>query len=216
MTILHPKKNQHGESVTITAPGTATPMASWADPASIATVIPEGPAPDAVNGIACRVWHAAPLDDAGWIGLAAQGATGFDEPEFVPAPGKRTAAGVVIAEPDGRLWVVHPSNAFGGYPATFPKGTMEPGMPMRATAMREAFEESGLQVVLSSYLADVVRSNSKTRYYLGHRLGGCPADMGWESQAVSLVPRALLHTVLLNPNDAALVAMLQAPAAPGT
>jgi 8-oxo-dGTP pyrophosphatase MutT (NUDIX family) len=214
---LHPRKNEYGQAVTIGFPSSPTPFDAWTDPASIATVIPQGRAPEAVNGIACRVWQEAPLTDAGWCEAAARGATDFDEPEFVPAPGKRTAAGVVIAEPDGRLWVVHPSNAFGGYPATFPKGTMEPGMPMRATAIREAFEESGLQVVLTGFLADAVRSRSKTRYYLGHRIGGCPADMGWESQAVSLVPRALLHTVLVNPNDAALVAMLQAPggAAPG-
>lgn len=34
--------------------------------------------------------------------------------------------------------------------------------------------------------------------------------MGWESQAVSLLPRARLHEVLVNPNDGPLVAWLQA------
>jgi 8-oxo-dGTP pyrophosphatase MutT (NUDIX family) len=164
----------------------------------------------------CRAWSTAPRGNAAWAAVAGQGAGCFEEPAFVPAPGKRVAAGVVIEEPDGRVWVVHPTNAFGGYPATFPKGTMEPGMPMRATAIREAWEESGLQVVLTGFLADVPRSRSKTRYYLARRIGGCPADMGWESQAVSLVPRALLHTVLVNPNDAALVLMLQDAEAAGS
>ena len=50
---------------------------------------------------------------------------------------------VVILEDDGRVWVVHPSNGFGGYPATFPKGTLDPGMLLRAAAIREAYEESG-------------------------------------------------------------------------
>jgi 8-oxo-dGTP pyrophosphatase MutT (NUDIX family) len=116
----------------------------------------------------------------------------------------------VILEEDGRVWVVHPSNGFGGYPATFPKGTLDPGMPLRATAIREAWEECGLRVALSGFLMDLTRSRSRTRYYLGRRIGGCPSDMGWESQAVSLVPRAQLGKVLVNPNDAPLVARLQA------
>jgi 8-oxo-dGTP pyrophosphatase MutT (NUDIX family) len=161
-----------------------------------------------VNGIAFEAWRDAPRDDAGWAEVAGQDAP-FDEPPFVPAPGKRVAAGVIIAEADGRVWVVHPSNGFGGYPATFPKGTLDPGVPLRATAIREAYEESGLRVALSGFVMDLTRSRSRTRYYLGRRVGGCPSDMGWESQAVSLVPRARLGEVLDNPNDAPLVAWLQ-------
>lgn len=164
--------------------------------------------PAALNGIPLAVWSEAPQDDAGWAAVAGQDAA-FAEPDFKPAPDKRVAAGVVILEEDGRVWVVHPSNAFGGYPATFPKGTLDPGVPLRATAIREAFEESGLRVALTGFLMDLTRSRSRTRYYLGRRLGGCPADMGWESQAVSLVPRALLPAILVNPNDVPLVAMLQ-------
>ena len=81
-------------------------------------------------------------------------------------------------------------------------------MSLRATAIREAWEECGLRVVLGGFLADVVRSQSKTRYYRARRVGGRPADMGWESQAVSLVPRTQLGEVLVNPNDAPLVALL--------
>lgn len=184
-------------------------MASWLDPRLAATVIPGGPLPPALNGLAFEVWRDAPRDNAGWAVVAGQDGP-FDEPPFVPAPGKRVAAGVVILEEDGRVWVVHPSNAFGGYPATFPKGTLDPGVPLRATAIREAYEESGLRVALSGFLMDLTRSRSRTRYYLGRRLGGCPSDMGWESQAVSLVPRAQLGEVLVNPNDAPLVAALQA------
>ncbi|MFC0250308.1 NUDIX hydrolase [Massilia consociata] len=208
MTTLHPKKNEHGGPCVIAVPTRPTPAGSWHDPAAIATVVPGGAMPAELNGIALRPWVAAPRDDAGWDAVAGQDAGEFAEPAFVPAPGKRIAAGVVIEEPDGRVWVVHPSNAHGGYPATFPKGTKDGGVSLRATAIREAYEESGLQVELTAYLLDAVRSMSKTRYYLGRRVGGCPSDMGWESQAVSLVPRALLHALLANPNDAPLVAML--------
>lgn len=209
MSILHPRLDDDGLPVALHFPTPATPVDHWLDPWQAATVIPHGALPAALNGIPFRVWAEAPQDDAGWAAAPRQDAA-FDEPPFVPAPGKRVAAGVVVLEDDGRVWVVHPSNAFGGYSATFPKGTQDPGMPLRVTAIREAFEETGLRVALTGFLADLTRSRSRTRYYLGRRVGGCPSDMGWESQAVSLVPRALLQTVLVNPNDASLVAWLQA------
>jgi len=208
---IHPKKNDDGADVTIGTPSSATHADCWDDPLCIATVIPGGAMPASLNGIDFRPWSDPPLDDAGWRALAVPDAP-FAEPAFEPAPGKVVAAGVVIEEPDGRVWVVHPSNAFGGYPATFPKGRRDADMPLPATAIREAWEESGLRVVLTGFLADLVRSRSKTRYYLGRRVGGCPADMGWESQAVSLAPRARLPELLVNPNDAPLVALLQAQA----
>ncbi len=204
---FHPKQDDDGRPVGIALPHSPTPLGNWTDPLHIATVVPGGVMPASLNGIAFRPWREAPVDAAGWSAVEGQEGP-FEEPAFEPLPGKRVAAGVVIEESDGRVWVVHPSNAFGGYPATFPKGTRDPGMSLRATAIREAWEESGLRVVLTAFLADLVRSRSKTRYYLGRRVGGCPADMGWESQAVSLAPRARLSEVLVNPNDAPLVALL--------
>ncbi|KFI06580.1 NUDIX hydrolase [Massilia sp. BSC265] len=209
MTAFHPKQDEYGAPVALHFPTPPTSVDSWLDPQQLATVVPQGVLPAALCGIPFEAWRDAPQNDAGWAVVAGQDAP-FDEPPFVPAPGKRVAAGVVIVESDGRVWVVHPSNGFGGYPATFPKGTLDPGMLLRATAIREAYEESGLRVALSGYLMDLTRSRSRTRYYLGRRVGGCPSDMGWESQAVSLVPRALLGKLLVNPNDAPLVAWLQA------
>lgn len=208
MTTFHPKKNDRGELVAIAVPSTATALSNWHDPALVATVVPEGAVPAALGGIAFIPWTAARQGDAQWSEVAGQDAV-FSEPVYQPVAGMIVAAGVVIEEADGRVWVVHPSNAYGGYRATFPKGSQDPGVLLRATAIREAFEESGLQVVLTGFLADLTRSRSRTRYYLGRRIGGCPSDMGWESQAVSLVPRALLHTVLVHPNDAPLVGSLQ-------
>lgn len=59
-------------------------------------------------------------------------------------------------------------------------------------------------VELVAFLCDVARSQSFTRYYRARRMGGTPSAMGWESQAVLLVPRAHLRTVACHPNDQAI------------
>jgi 8-oxo-dGTP pyrophosphatase MutT (NUDIX family) len=154
--------------------------------------------PASINGLPVSSWQSVPQSNEVWEELVAE--HGVTEPEF-NAPAGKKAAGVVIHEPDGRIWVVAPSNAFGGYQATFPKGKMDKGLSAQATALVEAYEESGLQVRLVRHLVDVKRSTSYTRYYLAERVGGDPADMGWESQAVMLVPLEQLPQVLNNPND---------------
>lgn len=208
--VTHPRKNDEGKHIGIDKPSQPTPLANWNSSTEIATVIPDGKMPVALNGIAFASWTDAPRSDVAWANVSGQHAGLSGEPAFVATPGKRTAAGVVVEEDDGRIWVVHPSNAFGGYRATFPKGTLEAGSSLQACAIREAFEESGLQVAITGFLADSERSQSKTRYYLGRRVGGSPADMGWESQAVSLVPLARLGDILTHHNDAPLVKALQA------
>lgn len=161
--------------------------------------------PEFVNGISTAPWADVPSSRAGWEALTS-GLT-FQEPPLPQVAGKKPAAGVVAIEPDGRVWIVAPTNGFGGYGHTFPKGKLD-GMSPRATAIKEAHEESGLRVELTAYLCDSVRSTSVTRYYLARRIGGSPAAMGWESQAVSLVPVGKLATVVKHPNDAPVLAKL--------
>lgn len=200
---VHPRPDDDGKPVRLVRPSTPTLLSAWHDPTRIAVVIPDGPMPAELAGIPFASCQDAPREPAGWEARASRSC--FDEPPFQPQPGKKAAAGVVIREADGRVWVVAPSNAYGGYPATFPKGTCEPGMSLRAAALREAFEEAGLEVTLESLLMDVNRTVSSTRYYLARRTGGNPADMGWESQAVMLVPVEAMATVLTNKNDAAII-----------
>jgi ADP-ribose pyrophosphatase YjhB (NUDIX family) len=207
--VKHPKNDDKGNFVRIMKPSQATPLDSWRNDADVAIVTPGGQMPAELNGIPFTAWTAAPCNDDMWAKVDGQHGGLFDEPVFVATPGKRIAVGVVIEETDGRVWVVHPSNAYGGYQATFPKGTWESGGPLQGTAIKEAFEESGLMVAITGFLADSERSQSKTRYYLGRRVGGSPADMGWESQAVSLVPLAMLGDILTHANDAPLVEALQ-------
>lgn len=209
MTHYHPQKNDEGQSILLKSPTKATEASTWTSPTEMATFTPGGPVPGELNGIPFASWTAAPSTNDDWAKVDGQHHGLFDEPIFKPKSGKRIAAGVVIEETDGRVWVIHPSNAFGGYEATFPKGTVGNELPLQATAIREAYEESGLQVAITGFFADSERSQSKTRYYFARRVGGTPSDMGWESQGASLVPLDLLGGILTHKNDGPLVQALQ-------
>lgn len=199
MLQLHPCLNDDGEPVVIRSPSSPTSLASWQDTSRLATAIPAGALPDAINGIQIAPWMDAPGNAAGWARLGDRAPV--DEPPFVPPPGMAAAAGVVILEDDGRVWLVAPSNKFGGYSATFPKGRVDSSASLHCTAIREAFEESGLQVGLVAFLTDSSRTLTYTRYYIARRIGGTPAAMGWETQAVHLVPLTQLDRVANHQND---------------
>lgn len=192
----HPHPDEHGAPVLILRPSTATSLAAWDDPAAIATVVPGGPLPPALNGVP---FAPCPPPPAG---------ASVAEPPFELPTGFEAAAGAVVLEPDGRVWLVAPTNGYGGYAATFPKGRVDPGCGLAATAVREAWEEAGLQIAVTAFLADVRRTQTYTRYYLARRTGGTPSAMGWETQAVHLVPLALLDSVAVHANDAAVIAAI--------
>jgi 8-oxo-dGTP pyrophosphatase MutT (NUDIX family) len=206
MKHIHPKPDDNGNAITIHRPSQPSSLEAFADPEQVAVVVPEGETPAAVNGIPLAAWSTAPASPLQWAKVAGQ--IDIDEPPMEPKPGKKLSAGVVTVEPDGRFWLVAPTNAFGGYKATFPKGRLEPGMTPQATAIKEAYEEAGLQVQIIAYIGDFERTTTLTRYYLGRRIGGLPAEMHWESQAVMLVPRSQLLNVLNHPNDHAVLAAL--------
>jgi ADP-ribose pyrophosphatase YjhB (NUDIX family) len=207
MTTFHPQPDEYGASVHLANPSHPSSPDAWHDPARIATVIPLGALPPTLNGVAFAPWLDIPASNADWQTVPGQ--ADIAEPPFIVPPSMAPAAGVVVVEEDGRVWAVAPSNRFGGYDATFPKGRVDPDISLQATAIREAFEESGLRVQIVRHLIDSRRRQTVTRYYLARRLGGNPALMGWESQAVHLVPMAQLTTVLCNPNDAAVIDALQ-------
>ena len=150
--VFHPQPDEHGKPVRLRHPSTPTGMQAWHDPARRATVIPLGALPGELNGISFAPWLDTPMTSSGWNQV--DGQAGIVEPAFAPPPGKAAAAGVVIEEADGRIWAVAPSNRFGGYDATFPKGRVDPGVGLQANAIREAFEESGLRVQIVAFLVD--------------------------------------------------------------
>jgi ADP-ribose pyrophosphatase YjhB (NUDIX family) len=201
--MIHPRPDHHGLPVHLAKPHAPTPMDTWSDPTALATTVPDGPRPEWLNGLPLAPWRDVPRTLAAWAKVPGQG--NFPEP---PPPAGHLTAGVVILEADSRVWTVSPSNAFGGYVNTFPKGHPDPGLGLRATALKEAFEETGLQVELTGWLVDVTRTTSLARYYLARRMGGDPAAMGWESQAVHLVPTKLLPADLTHPKDQPILAAL--------
>jgi ADP-ribose pyrophosphatase YjhB (NUDIX family) len=196
---IHPKKGDGGLKITILKPSKATPLDSWQMADKVATVLPGGELPYSLNDVVFKPWLGHPSSVIEWSVVSGQ--KDLIEPPLKVLPGKKQASGVVIQEVDGRIWIVHPTNEFGGYKATFPKGTLNIGLSLQANAIKEAFEESGLQVEIIGLLGDFERTTSVTRYYLARRVGGNPADMGWESQAVSLVPVSLLGTVANSNSD---------------
>jgi 8-oxo-dGTP pyrophosphatase MutT (NUDIX family) len=198
----HPQLDEHGHRHPIHAPSCEAGLARLADPQAGVTFIPGSRCADTLNGVAFAPCTRAQIDAAA---AADTDATALAEPPFLLPPGLRAAAGAVVAEPDGRVWLVAPSNGFGGYTATFPKGRVDPGMPPQATAIREVWEESGLRVELVAWLGDFRRTQTFTRFYVARRVGGHPGDMGWESQAVHLVTLAQAAVLLNRETDRAVL-----------
>ena len=217
--VFHPQPDEQGRPVRLYRPSTPTTDAAWTDPAAIATVIPGGPLPPALAGIPFARWGQPPADTDDWLALVP---TDLAEPPPRHPTGKSargraiTVSGVICQEPDGRIWVVHPSNRFAGYGTTFPKGQLDRGLNLAANAIKEAWEETGLRVELQRFLFDVDRGSAWARYYLARRIGGSPAAMGWESQSVSLCPIALLAARLDNPKDHETGSRIAALLSPGS
>jgi hypothetical protein len=201
----HPKRDEKGKPVPIHYAHQPSSAVTWHHPHQIATVTPGSPMPSTLQGVPLVPWQ-PPLHEEDWTHVAGQN-HGLAEPPF--DPGKlEPAAGVVITEPDGRVWVVCPTNRHAGYRATYPKGHAEHGMSLQATAIKEAFEESGMKVEITGWLGDFDGGLTRTRYYQARRVGGTPAAMGWESQAVMLVPAAKLGEVVNSRRDRQIAAAL--------
>lgn len=202
---VHPKRDDDGQPVLIRTPSTPSAQRAWKQPEQIAAVLPGGKLPASLHRVPFRSWVDAPATSAGWEALA--GESEIPEPTFKVPKGLAPAAGVIVKEPDGRIWLVAPTNQFGGYELTFPKGRRD-GKSLQATAICEAYEESGLRVRLLHHQVDARRSQTFTRYYLAERIGGSPADMGWESQCVMLVPLSKLNGLRLKAPDLAVIQAL--------
>lgn len=191
----HPSLNDDGQPVVIHAPHKASAEDTWADADLPATFVPGGPVPVALNGVPFAPWTDAPTSSDEWENVEGQNAD-LDEPPLELAHGKHAGAGVVVIEDDGRVWLTAPTNKFGGYSYTLPKGTAEMELSLQANSIRECYEETGLQVEITGFLMDVERSTSVARYYTARRVSGSPSEMGWETQAMVLCPLDKLYEYL--------------------
>lgn len=191
----HPQKGEKGERVVIHEPSRESAEATWYNPNATATFVPDGNVPKEINGIAIHDWSDAPITTGGWNFVDGVNHD-LDEPPFIVPSGKRRASGVIVQEKDGRVWMISPTNRFGGYNNTFPKGGAEEGLSDQANALKECFEESGLKVKITGFIGDFERTTSVGRMYLAERVGGDPTQCGWETQAVRLVPKGDLYNYL--------------------
>ncbi|CAM5289112.1 Nudix hydrolase domain-containing protein OS=Stutzerimonas stutzeri OX=316 GN=CXK99_09085 PE=4 SV=1 [Stutzerimonas stutzeri] len=103
------------------------------------------------------------------------------------APNEQPAAAVVIVEPDWRMWVAHVCEPFNAAQVRFPAARQDASLSLPATAIREAWETTGLQVRITGWLGDFDTPTTRTRYYLAERIGGAPHACGWQTPALSLV-----------------------------
>lgn len=166
----------------------------------------EKPPAKTLNGVAFEAWE--PPADGNWNEVGGQADLDEEPLSEHQKHGKQLASGVVIREPDGRVWLMRPKNAFGGYEGTFPKGRVEPGLSLQANAIKEAFEETGLKVKIKSVLADREGDATMTRYYVAEREGGDPADLGEESDGVVLAPTGKLGNFLNRERDREIVTQI--------
>lgn len=200
----HKKLNDEGKRVAVKNPTQASSPDTWLRAGDVATFTPEGNHPHSIGRVPLFPWKQAPKTKAGWNYVPGVNPRLNEKPMDIPK-GFHPAAGVIIEEDDGRIWLVTPTNAFGGYENTFPKGTCEAGLSIQANAIKEAWEESGLKVEITGVLGDFKRTTSVARMYIAKRTGGNPVDMGWESQAVRLVPKDKLLELLNMSSDKEIV-----------
>lgn len=195
----HPSPDENGKPVNILHPSKPTGPETWNDPRSFAVFVPSGKAPSELNGIPFAEWTDHP-EGEDWENVPGV-MEDLDEPPLRIPQNKEAATGVVIEEPDGRIWLVSPTNSFGGYKTTYPKGRLEDELSYQANAIKEVFEETGLQVEITGYVGDFERTTTVTRMYRGRRVGGNPTRVGWETQAVKLVPKERLEEIATNKMD---------------
>ena len=115
--------------------------------------------------------------------------------------GQRVSTGLIVVEPDGRIWLVEPRGHFGGYEHTFPRGGLEAGLTAQQNALKEVWEEAGLKAEITGYVGDFKGTTSTTRYYIAKRTGGAPWATDDETATVKLVPMDVAQKLLNTQRD---------------
>jgi 8-oxo-dGTP pyrophosphatase MutT (NUDIX family) len=139
----------------------------------------------------CRFAQAAELGEEPQADPSAQPEEGSEPvPQEQPKPKsygmKQSYGGVVIS--GGKVLLLNPTNDFGGYKWTFPKGRNDPGEAPEETAIREVREETGYECEIVGKLpGNFAGTTTNTEYFLMRPLSsGSP---GWETQEVRWADR---------------------------
>lgn len=85
--------------------------------------------------------------------------------KFVGTMAPRRAAGGVVFDRQGRILLRKPTNEYGGYVWTFPKGGIDPGERPAMAALREVAEETGWRCRITSKLGDYKGSTGVNTFY---------------------------------------------------
>ena len=103
--------------------------------------------------------------------------------------GKPISTGaIVIDEATAKVFLVKPKGGYGGYEYTYPKGKIAKGLTAQQNAIKEVWEEAGLDVELLDYLGGYEKTTSTTHYFVARLKGGSPAAFLDETEAVVLAP----------------------------
>jgi 8-oxo-dGTP pyrophosphatase MutT (NUDIX family) len=79
----------------------------------------------------------------------------------------KAAYGGVVVDATGRVLLREPTNHFGGYVWTFPKGKADPGEDPETAALREVLEETGCAArILAPVPGDFTGDTSMNHYFL--------------------------------------------------
>lgn len=163
-----------------------------------------------LHGIAYGPWRDHPTSAEEWE-LPDMVNSSLTEPPL-EEDGKLLASGAVIIEPDHRVWVAHLNEPFNAACVGFPTARKDPKLSLQATAIRESWEKTGLQVRIVGWLGDFDEEVTRTRYYLAARVGGAPAACGWQRPTMSLATLdALMQypALRVSPTEAKCLAALQ-------
>lgn len=117
-----------------------------------------------------------------------------------PADG---ACGGVVFDDAGRVLMVKPTHAFGGYTWTFPKGRPDAGETERETALREVGEETGYDVELVARLPERFKgTTTHTTYFLMRAIGGQKRKPHAETETVDwFTPEEALARIALTTHE---------------
>jgi 8-oxo-dGTP pyrophosphatase MutT (NUDIX family) len=142
--------------------------------------------------------HAGKQDIPEGFGVDRATIPSLEQPDC-PQSFKKISAGIVVVEPNEKIWFVRPRNEFGGYVAAFPKGRVEPGEDVVGAAMRETYEESGIAAIPVAFIGDFEGITTITRFFIGVRIGGNPLfpPTPLESSQVVLADAELVKEALV-------------------